>query len=165
MSYKTDTLTTLFRHNLWANQRLLEICAELDSEQLDASIAGAFGSIRDTLRHIVLAEQSYFARISTGQPSQPSDDELTLSKMIDSVRKTGRGLIDWAIKVKAEDTVILDWRGTPREVPKSVILTQVINHATEHRAQIMSIMTNLGIQPPNLDSWTYFEETDKQFSL
>ncbi len=161
MSNKTDPLTIIFRHNLWANQRLFEICADLETEQLNASIAGAFGSIRETLRHIVLAEQSYFARISTGQPSQPSDKELTLSEMLDSVRKTGRGLIEWAFKVKADDMVILDWRGTPREVPKSVILTQVINHATEHRAQIMAILTNLGIQPPNLDSWSYFDETDK----
>ena len=36
-------------------------------------------------------------------------------------------------------------------------LTQVINHATEHRAQIMAILTHLGIQPPELDSWGYFE--------
>ena len=41
----TDTLTTLFSHNLWANLRLLERCAALTSEQLDATISGAFGSI------------------------------------------------------------------------------------------------------------------------
>jgi len=33
----------------------------------------------------------------------------------------------------------------------------VINHATEHRAQIMAILTQLGIQPPDLDGWSYFE--------
>lgn len=29
-----DTLTTLFRHNLWANLGLLEQCASLSAEQL-----------------------------------------------------------------------------------------------------------------------------------
>ena len=159
----TDTLTTLFSHNLWANLRLLERCAALSSEQLDATISGAYGSIRDTLQHIVTSEQSYFARISTGQRRHRSEDAppLTLAEMTESVRMTGAGLIEWAPKVHADDTVQLDWEGTPRDVPKTIILTQVINHATEHRAQIMAILTQLGIQPPELDSWTYFDERAK----
>jgi len=55
----TFTTTTHFKHNLWANLRLLECCAEVLDEQLDATILGTFGSIRDTLAHIVQAEQSY----------------------------------------------------------------------------------------------------------
>jgi uncharacterized damage-inducible protein DinB len=66
------------------------------------------------------------------------------------------GLIKWAQKMKANDKVLIDWDGTLREGPKTIILTQAINHATEHRGQIMVIMTQLGIQPPDLDSWTYF---------
>jgi uncharacterized damage-inducible protein DinB len=154
-----DTITTLFRHNRWANVCLLERCAGLSSEQLDASIAGAYGSIRDTLQHIVTAEQSYFSRISTGQRhSRPKDaPPLTLAEMVESARTTGSGLIEWAPKVQAGDTVPIDWDGAPRDVPKTIILTQAINHATEHRAQVMAILTQLGIQPPELDGWTYFD--------
>ena len=156
----SDTLTTLFEHNLWANLSLLERCAELTSEQLDATISGTYGSIRDTLEHIVTAEQSYFSRISTGQRRPRSEDAppLTIAEMVESVRTTGSGLIEWAPKVQADDTVQIDWDGTPSKVQKTIILTQVINHATEHRAQIMVIMTQIGIQPPDLDSWSYFEE-------
>ena len=152
----TDTLTTLFSHNLWANLRLLERCAALRSEQLDATISGAYGSIRDTLQHIVIAEQLYFSLISTGQRYDRPEDAppLTIAEMTESVRTTGAGLIEWAPKVQAEQ---LDWESTP----KTIILTQVINHATEHRAQIMAILTQLGIQPPELDSWTYFNEREK----
>ena len=57
----TDTLTTLYRHNRWANLRLLERCAGLSDEQLDATLLGTFGSIRDTLQHIVIAERSYLS--------------------------------------------------------------------------------------------------------
>ncbi len=159
----TDTLTTLFSHNLWANLRLLEQCAALSREQLDATMSGAYGSIRDTLQHIVTSEQSYFSRISTGQRHRRSEDAppLTIAEMTESVRTTGAGLIEWAPKVQADDTVPIDWDGTPRDVPKTIILTQVINHATEHRAQIMAILTQLGIQPPELDSWAYFDEREK----
>ena len=159
----TDTLTTLFSHHLWANLRLLERCAELTDEQLDAAIPGAYGSIRDTLEHIVTAERSYLSRISTGQPFRRPKDAppLTHAEMVESVRKTGAGLIEWAPKVQAGDTVEVDGDGTPHAVPKTIILTQAINHATEHRAQIMAILTQLGIEPPSLDSWTYFDELER----
>ncbi|UCD41620.1 MAG: DinB family protein [Chloroflexota bacterium] len=157
-----DTLTTLFSHNLWANLRLLERCADLTSEQLAASIPGARGSIRDTLEHMTTAEQSYFSRISTDKPFIRPEDSLpmTIVEMKDSMRATGNGLIEWATKVQAEDMVHLDWDGTPREVPKTIILTQVINHATEHREQVKAILTEMGIEPPDLQSWAYFDEID-----
>ena len=40
-----DTLETIFSHNLWANLRLFGACSRLTDEQLDASIAGVFGSL------------------------------------------------------------------------------------------------------------------------
>ena len=158
----TDTLTTLFNHNLWANLILLERCAQLTSEQLSATIPGARGSIQDTLQHIATSEQSYFSRISTGQMYRRSEDApaMTMPEMMESLRNSGSGLVEWAVKVQADDTVELDWNGTPREVPKTIILTQVINHATEHREQVKAILTKLGIEPPDLQSWTYFHELD-----
>jgi uncharacterized damage-inducible protein DinB len=157
---QTEPLTNLYSHHLWANLRLLELCAGLSSEQLETAIPGAYGSIHDTLQHFVTSEQSYFSRISTGQPRRRPEGAppMSIAEMIDSARATGTGLIEWAPKVQPGDTVQLDWDGTPREVPKSVILTQVINHATEHRAQVMVMLTQLGIQPPDLDSWSYFDE-------
>lgn len=158
-----DTLTTLYSHHLWANLLLLEKCAELTPEQLNATAPGARGSIHDTLEHIVKAERSYFSRISTGQMYRSPDDEppMTIADMVESMRATGQGLIAWVTKVQAEDTVQIDWDGTLRNVPKTIILTQVINHATEHREQVKAIMTDLGIEPPDLQGWAYFDEMEE----
>ncbi len=155
----SDTLTTLFSHNLWANLRLLERCAALSSDQLDATNPGAYGSIRATLQHIVNGERLYFSLISTGQRYDRAKGAppMTLAEMTESVRTTGAGLIKWAPKVQVDDTANND----PDIVPKTIIITQAINHATEHRAQIMAILTQLGIQPPELDGWTYFDEREK----
>jgi uncharacterized damage-inducible protein DinB len=160
---KIDTLTTLFSHNLWANLGILKNCAGLTDEQLDATIPGTYGTIRDTLQHIARAELSYFSRISTGQQYlfPEGAPPMTIAELTESVRKTGAGFIEWAPKVQAGETVQIDWDGTPRDVPKTTILTQVINHATEHRAQIMTILTQLGVEPPNLDSWSHFDELDQ----
>lgn len=155
-----DTLTTMFSHHRWANLRLLERCAALSDEQLDATISGAYGSIRDTLQHIVTSEQSYLSRISTGQPRRRPKDAppLTVAEMIESARASGAGLIEWAPRVAPDDTVTVDGDDGPTEVPKAIILTQVINHATEHRAQVMAILTQLGVEPPDLQGWAYFDE-------
>ncbi len=154
-----DTLTTLFSHNLWANLQLLDICANLTDEQLDSTLDGTFGSIRNTWQHIARAEQAYFSRVSTGKLYRhPKDAEPTLAEIGESLRYSGEGFIKQAPDVKADETVEINWDGEPRDVPKTILLTQAINHATEHRSQIMTILTQLGIQPPDLDGWTYFDE-------
>lgn len=155
-----DTLTMLFRHHLWANLLLFEQCAGLTPDQLNTGMVGAYGTIAETLQHIVTSEQNYFSRISTGKRlNRPENTPpLTMPEMLDSLRKTGNGLIEWALKVQADDFVEIDWDGTPRNVPKTILLTQVINHATEHREQIKSILTQLGIEPPDLQGWAYFDE-------
>ena len=42
-------------------------------------------------------------------------------------------------------------------MPVSLFLLQVINHATEHRSQVATILTRLGVEPPEMDGWTYFD--------
>ena len=42
-----------------------------------------------------------------------------------------------------------------RQLPASIILIQAINHATEHGAHVMTIITQLGIEPPDVSGWEY----------
>ena len=153
-----DSLTVLFQHNRWANLCILEACAKLSDAQLDATLIGTFGTIRETLTHIVVSERSYVHRISTGQPyPRPANPPvLTVTDMVELSRTTGSGLIEWATKVQAGDVVKIDWGGTLYDVPKTIVLTQAINHATEHRAQVMAILTQLGVAPPDVSGWSYF---------
>jgi uncharacterized damage-inducible protein DinB len=139
---------------------MLQFCARLTDEQLDATLNGTYGSIRSTLEHMVKSERSYFSRISTGKRYDwPADiPPMTAAQMLESARASGQRLIDWAPRVQPTDTVQVMWKdGTPTDVPLTVIVTQAINHATEHRSQIMTLLTQLGIEPPSLDGWSYFD--------
>lgn len=159
----TDTLTTLCSHHKWSNLRLLERCAALTDEQLNATMVGAYGSIIVTLRHIVTSEKSYFSRITTGKRYQhpPDAPPLTLAEIADMLRETGDGLIEWVPKIQADEMIEVDWEGTPRPVPKTILITQALNHATEHREQIKAIMTQIGVEPPDLQAWEYFDVHDE----
>ena len=126
------------------------------------NISNQATQIRDTLQHIANAEYSYWHRITTGRPYRRPEDApvQTLTELRKSVQVSGEGLIEAAPNVQAHESVEVDWGGSPRSVPCAILLTQAINHATEHRAQIMATLTQLGIQPPDLDSWSYFDSRE-----
>src|SRR2546423_14712838 len=56
-----EALVDLFRHKTWATLRLIEYCRALDDEHLDTAVPGTYGSIRETFKHLVEAEEGYFS--------------------------------------------------------------------------------------------------------
>lgn len=151
-----NILARIFEHNQWANAKIIDACAALTAEQLDTPPTTAtLGTIRETLLHLVAAEGGYYHRLSgTKIPfdhkSNPGFDEIRRTSAA-----TGEGLLalarnpenkDWAETYTAPDGyVVTPW----------VVMVQVINHATEHREQIKSMLTALGHTPPEIDGWDY----------
>lgn len=158
-----SVLTTLFHHNTWANLRLLDFCAALSDEQLKATAAGAYGSIRATLAHMIGAEIDYVTRV-TGEtpPAWLSGDEYPGFEVLkDTARRAGEELTRLAVAARA-DSVVRETnlqQGISVEYPLGSLLMQAINHSTEHRQQVSAIITQLGIEPPGMDGWAYMEET------
>jgi uncharacterized damage-inducible protein DinB len=66
----TTGLSDFFKYNLWANLRLLDVCAQLSDAQLDATMIGTFGTVRETLMHMFGAEKGY-AQTLTGKTPTP----------------------------------------------------------------------------------------------
>ena len=56
----TGALLELYRHKTWATLRLIEHCQTLGDQILDATIPGTYGTIHETLQHLVRAEEGYF---------------------------------------------------------------------------------------------------------
>ena len=49
-------LADAFEHHVWATLPLIDACLELDDEQLATDVPGTYGSILDTMRHLVGAD-------------------------------------------------------------------------------------------------------------
>ena len=47
--------------------------------------------------------------------------------------------------------------GEPYELPVMVPLMQAMQHATDHRSQIATVLSQIDIQPPDLSIWAYDE--------
>jgi uncharacterized damage-inducible protein DinB len=45
--------------------------------------------------------------------------------------------------------------------PLGIRINQVIHHGTDHRSQICTALTSLGIEPPGIDLWDFGEATGR----
>jgi len=155
-----DILVELFRHNTMMNRRLLEACRELSPEQLDATTTGTYGTIGATLVHIANAQTGYAARLlDIERPKSLAEDPFPGFAVLEERFAIGDYQLEEAaqahphreVEVTGDDPV-----GTWR-MPVSLFLVQAINHGTEHRSQVATILTQLGFEPPDMDGWTYFD--------
>lgn len=154
----STVLAALYEHNLWANQIMLKKCAELTDEQLDSTTTGTYGTIRDTLLHLVGAEERYVTTLTGGPllPLREQEPFPSFEELISANAASGKSLIDIANEAVPGVTLRGKRRnGGSYEYANTVVLTQAINHATEHRAHINSVLTSLGVEPPDLDGWSY----------
>ena len=156
-----NSLAKLFEHNNWANLQIIEACLTLTDEQLDAEPKSATpGSIRTTLFHLVTAQQGYLRLLTV--PLDQRRERVPAPPFVEvkSLANSSGG----ALLALARDEASAPMKGQLQTrdgflVEPWVILVQTINHATEHREQIKSMLSALGVTPPDIDGWNYAEFT------
>lgn len=164
-------LLQMFRYKTWATLRLIEYCAGLTDAQLDATTPGTYGTIRETLRHLVEAEEGYlsiltrerFASKAAAEAFVPPSDGLpdgpvALADLSERIRRMGPR---WEVIAQDGDVAGRDVTTTDGwHLPGAVILAQTIEHASAHRSHVMSILGARGLElpgPNDLDAWGYAE--------
>jgi len=153
-----EVFLDLYRHHLWANLSLLEACERLPDSALDAGATGTYGSIRDTLVHLLAAEGRYLTAMSArDEPANPLKEGTFpgIAELGRHARVSGEELIALAAKATSNETIRVERGGQQFEIPISVFFAQAINHGTEHRAHVCTALPQHGTEPPNLDVWTY----------
>jgi uncharacterized damage-inducible protein DinB len=45
--------------------------------------------------------------------------------------------------------------GSETHAPLGIRLAQALHHGTDHRSQVCTALTNIGIEPPQIDVWDY----------
>lgn len=156
-----DLPLEFFRHNTMMNQRLLDACRQLTPDQLAATVPGTYGSIGATLVHIANAQTGYAARfLGTEWPTPLAGDPFPGFEALEERFARGNELLEHAATRAGEGhrvRVTFDDPAALMEMPAALLLLQAVNHGTEHRSQVATILTQLGIEPPEMDGWMYFE--------
>ena len=127
-----EALIELFRHKTWATLLLIEACQGLDEKTLDATTPGTYGTIRDTLHHLVGADESYLATVTGEHPAARCPSErVSLETLADLTRRLGPR---W--EALARDPEIASREVTTRDgwrTPAAIPMAQAIHHAECHR--------------------------------
>lgn len=164
MSLMCGHLIDMFRHNRWANLRILDWCAGLDEALLDSSAPGTFGAAGTTLVHLVGAEERYVEYI-TGE-LMPDELRLQLDDpfpgfavLKERVDASGQRLVELA-ESTPHDLVVRGHHlnGEPYTLRATTLLIQAIHHAAEHRTHVMTVISQHGVDVPETDGWTFGEE-------
>lgn len=154
-------LADFFRYRLWANLRILDACAGLSDAQLDTAVPGTFGSVRQTLVHIVTAEEGY-VRLFTGKPpARPLHEEDPFPGFDELRRRAeqcGESLLAIVEQYDPGRVFHLPYDGQFYDVPAALVLIQAINRATEHHSQIATTLNQQGMLLPELNGWVYYHE-------
>lgn len=154
-------LADLFAYNRWANLRLLDACATLTDAQLDATSQGTFGSVRETLMHMLTSEEGYTRRYAfTGPAPTPRLADLDTFPGFDELRRRAEhsGTELQAIAERADLDEILHLDNGAYDAPLIVNVIQAISHGVDHRSQIATMLSLQGITAPDLDGWAYNDE-------
>ncbi len=151
------TLTEFISYNNWANQKVLEACRNLSEDQLASRTPGAYGSIWETLEHLIRAEAGYVKSL-TGERPQPAfkwEDKPGVAEMMAYSLDVAKALEAAAQRVPITAQIDQEIDGYLHRYQALALYIQIIDHGIEHRTNITTIL-NQGIQPPpDVDGWEY----------
>lgn len=153
-------LSDFFKYNLWANRCLLDACAQLPDAQLDATMIGIYGSIRETLMHLFDAEEGYAQALTGKSPTSPLG-EFTTFPGFNILRQRAESSGEALLKVAEQGDLdrILHLDDGTYDAPAIIVVIQAIQHAIDHRSQIATLLSQQNIELPGLDAWCYNDAT------
>ncbi len=157
------TLVELIRYNNWANKQILAICQKLAADQLAAAAPGAYGTILDTLQHMVRAEADYVARLN-GTPFK-WEDQPTLAGLAGVAGQAADAMLDAVQRIPPTNMVHEEEGNLTMDYQARVLFMQVIEHGIEHRTNITTILNSLGVLTPELDLWGYMWTHQEEFKV
>jgi uncharacterized damage-inducible protein DinB len=149
-------LLEAFRHNAWATKQLLAFCRGLSAEQLTTPASGTYGGILATFNHLILSEAGYIRAPAGSRPAWAVNNEESrdLDELVSRVEETAQ-IWEQSLSepVDAERVLLVD--NGAYEVREGVILAQALYHGNAHREQICTILTALGLEPPDIQAWEH----------
>ena len=133
--------------------------ASLTHEQFTQPANYSHGSVRDQIVHLMSVDDIWFSELRGVVPSEPlppaqSDDRNVIRARWDDIEHSVRAylaelrdemLFDQPIQEPDEDRNLIVWQ----------VLLHVVNHGTDHRAQLLRQLNDLGVKTTSQDYILY----------
>ena len=152
-----ETLRKLAEYDGWANQIVFKTVAAAANDQIEESDRGTFGSIRDTLTHLVGVAEAYLSMLQDSHPETGMGTEEEyfghdLAWFGERAQQLSQGYADLLAShdnAWLETRFVIPWFSRPLSRRDGLI--QVFTHSAQHRAQVLSALGSRGYQVPDVD--------------
>ena len=154
----TELWAQYAHYNRLANERLFEACARLSDEERRRDLGAFFGSVHGTLNHLLLGDRIWMTRFEGGSHPSTNLGAILFEALADL--RVARAEMDARIEGFFADLPAgflerslhyINNSGIESTDPASVIVPHFFNHQTHHRAQVHTLLSQLGQDTPVLD--------------
>lgn len=159
-----DELQRLFDYNRWATRRLLDAAASLQAEDLRRDLKSSFASVLDTFTHMLGAEWVWLERWHGRTPtafleSSALNSVPALRARWDLLWREQQGFLDGLEDGdQTRDVAYKLFNGDADRRGLGDLMRHVVNHATYHRGQVVTMLRQLGVTPPPTDYVRWLRE-------
>ncbi len=151
-----DAFRHFYEYHFTENRKIWDsYVMPLSHEQFTQTVDYSHGSVRDQIVHLINADDTWFSELRGVEPSEPFppanfDDRANIRTHWDSVEQSMRDylaalqddmLFDKPIEEPEEDQALIVWQ----------VLLHVVNHGTDHRAQLLRFLNDLGVKTTSQD--------------
>lgn len=151
-------LRLMARYHAWAFDRLYDEVDTLDEESYRRDVGLFFRSVHGTLNHLLLVEHLWQARLRgtvfpvSGLDQELEPDRAQLKTRLLAFAAGWRPFVDALTPAQiAGDLEYRNTAGQPFTLPYASLVLHVFNHATHHRGQISTALTQHGAKAPVMD--------------
>jgi uncharacterized damage-inducible protein DinB len=151
-----DAFRHFYNYHFAENRKVWEHVTSLTFEQFTQKVDYSRGSVREQIVHLLAADDVWFSELRGVEPSEPLsdtidvDDREVIRAFLDKVENNSRAyladlqddmLFSKPIKEPEEDQILTIWQ----------VLLHVANHATDHRAQLLRVLHDFGVETKSQD--------------
>ena len=149
-----DAFRHLYGYHFAENRKIWDVYAvQLSDEQFAQPIDYSHGCVRDQILHLMDCDDIWFNELRGVEPAErPStiEDRNTIRLRWDRIEQGMKAylaelrddmLFTKPIKDPDEDRDLIVWQ----------VLLHVVNHATDHRAQLLRLFNDLGVKTGSQD--------------
>ena len=143
-----------FEYHFSENRNLWEkYIPGLADEQINREVEYSHGSIRNQMVHLISVEDTWFSGLQgrdIPEPLIPEDfpDRESIRRHWDGVEQNMR---TYLASLRDEDLVKKLLEGEDKDLAVWQVLLQVVNHGTDHRAQLLRLLHDMGVSTTSQD--------------
>lgn len=168
MSTEIELIGGMFGHSVWANDKLLAAAANLTPAQLDTEIPGGYGTVRETLLHLVSVQRGWLRRYQELDPIAPLDPAAfpsinEISAFWNELNDQTNTYIASLTAEQLQEIIHMKfWSGDEGDARRWQALLHFGMHQHQHRGELAAILTAFGYSPGEIDVFDYFESLEQE---